>query len=85
MYFYELAASDCMEWSSLSLQFPLQPLCFINLYLFRYSLLKAPERQQTESGVVQKAQRKVKKQVMKICVVYECLGKSQLYLHKLKI
>lgn len=42
-------------------QLPLHPLSFINLYLFRYTLLKEAEHQQTESGVVQKTQRKVKK------------------------
>lgn len=42
-------------------ELPLHPLSFINLYLFEYTLLKEAEHQQTESGVVQKAQRKVKK------------------------
>lgn len=38
---------------------------FINLYLFGHTLLKEAENQQTESGVVQKAQRKVKKKKKK--------------------
>lgn len=51
---------------------------FINLYLFGHTLLKEAKNQQTESGVVQKAQRKVKKKKkeMKTCVIYGCLGKS---------
>lgn len=38
---------------------------FINLYLFGHTLLKEAKNQQTESGVVQKAQRKVKKKKKK--------------------
>jgi len=61
MYFYALVASSCRELSSMTQQVPLHSLSFINLHLFGYTLLKEAEHQQTGSGVVQKAQRKVKK------------------------
>lgn len=61
MYFHELVATNSRELSSVTQEVPLHTLSFINLHLFGYTLLKEAENQQTESGVVQKAQRKVKK------------------------
>lgn len=65
-----------MKQSSMIQEVSMHTLSFINLYLFRHTLLKEAESQQTESGVVQKAQRQVKKKKTKTCVIYECLGKS---------